>query len=177
MQHFSDEQLIQFYQGNKGDKGQIAFTHLYNRYAKSMFNFFYFSSHYDYNKAQDLVHDLFIKILEKHHTFNNNQFFKTWIYKIASNMCNDEFRKNNVIKKYNDHIKLSSEIITINSETEKELRKCINYLDSDQRSLIVLRFKLKLIIKEIANIYECPEGTIKSRLIYATKELSKLFKT
>lgn len=177
MQHFSDEQLIRFYQGNKGNKGQIAFTHLYNRYAKPMLNFFYFSLHYDYNKAQDLVQDLFVKILEKHYTFNNNQFFKTWIYKIASNMCNDEFRKKNVIKKYNDHIKSSSEIITLNFETERELRKCINDLNSEQRSLIVLRFKLKLSIKEIAQIYECPEGTIKSRLFYATKELSKLFKT
>jgi RNA polymerase sigma-70 factor, ECF subfamily len=177
MQHLSDEQLIGFYQGNKGHKGQIAFTHLYNRYAKLMLNFFYFSLHYDYNKAQDLVQDLFVKILEKHHTFNNNQFFKSWIYKIASNMCNDEFRKNNVIKKYNDHIKSSLEIITLNSETERELRKCINDLNSEQRSLIVLRFKLKLSIKEIAHIYECPEGTIKSRLFYATKELSKLFKT
>jgi RNA polymerase sigma-70 factor (ECF subfamily) len=132
--------------------------------------------HYDYNKAQDLVQDLFVKILEKNHTFNNNQFFKSWIYKIASNMCNDEYRKNNVIKKYNDHIKSSLEIITLNSETERELRKCINDLDSEQRSLIVLRFKLKLSIKDIAQIYECPEGTIKSRLFYATKELSKLFK-
>lgn len=176
MQHFSDEQLIQVYQVNKGDKGQIAFTLLYNRYAKVMLNFFYFSLHYDYNKAQDLVQDLFVKILEKHHTFNNNQFFKTWIYKIASNMCNDEYRKNNVIKKYNDHIKSSSEFISLNSETEKELRKCISELNAEQRSLIVLRFKLKLSVKEIAQIYECPDGTIKSRLFYATKELSKLFK-
>jgi RNA polymerase sigma-70 factor, ECF subfamily len=176
MQHFSDEQLIQIYQINKGDKGKIAFTLLYNRYAKVMLNFFYFSLHYDYNKAQDLVQDLFVKILEKHHTFNSNQFFKSWIYKIASNMCNDEYRKNNVIKKYNDHIKSSSEIIPLNSETEKELRKCISELDTEQRSLIVLRFKLKLSVKEIAQIYECPDGTIKSRLFYATKELSKLVK-
>ncbi|MEA3451458.1 MAG: sigma factor-like helix-turn-helix DNA-binding protein, partial [Bacteroidota bacterium] len=46
----------------------------------------------------------------------------------------------------------------------------------EKRSLIVLRFKLNLSIKEIANIYECPEGTIKSRLFKATKELSRLYK-
>lgn len=176
MQQFSDEQLIQVYQINKGEKGQMAFTLLYNGYAKIMLNYFYFSLHYDHNKAQDLVQDLFVRILERHHTFNNNQFFKPWIYKIASNMCNDEYRKNNVINKYNNLIKSSSEVITLNSETEEELRKCINALDKDQRSLIVLRFKLKLSIKEIAQIYDCPEGTIKSRLFYATKELSKLFK-
>jgi RNA polymerase sigma-70 factor (ECF subfamily) len=176
MQHFTDEQLIEIYQSNIGDQGQVAFGHLYNRYAKLMLNFFYFSLQNDHNKAQDFVHDLFLKILEKHHTFNNNQFFKAWIYRIATNMCNNEFRKNIVIRKYHDHIKSSLEIIILNPETERDLRKCIADLNTEQRSLIVLRFKLKLSIKEIAQIYECPEGTIKSRLFYATKELSKLFK-
>ena len=176
MQHLTDEQLIKIYQNSEGNKRQVAFGHLYNRYAKLMLNYFYFSLHYDHNKAQDFVQDLFVKILEKHHTFKNDQFFKAWIYRIATNMCNNEFRKNNVIRKYHDHIKSSSEIITFSAEAEKDLRKCISDLNTEQRSLIVLRFKLKLSIKEIAQIYECPEGTIKSRLFYATKELSKLFK-
>jgi RNA polymerase sigma-70 factor, ECF subfamily len=176
MQHLTDEQLIEIYQSNKGVQGLEAFGHLYNRYAKLMLNFFYFSLNNDHNKAQDFVHDLFLKILEKHHTFNNDQFFKPWIYRIAANMCNSDIRKNIVIRKYHDHIKSSSEIITLNPETERDLRKCMTDLNTEQRSLIVLRFKLKLSIKEIAQIYECPEGTIKSRLFYATKELSKLFK-
>ncbi len=176
MQHFTDEQLIEIYQSNKDNQGQIAFGHLYIRYAKLMLNFFYFSLHNNHNKAQDFVQDLFVKILEKHHTFNNDQFFKAWIYRIATNMCNNEFRKNNVIRKYHDQIKSSSEIYTLINETERDLRKCIADLNIEQRSLIVLRFKMKLSIKEIAQIYECPEGTIKSRLFYATKELSKLFR-
>jgi RNA polymerase sigma-70 factor, ECF subfamily len=176
MQQFTDEQLIEICQNNEGNKRQVAFSHLYNRYAKLMLNYFYFSLHNDHNKAQDFVQDLFVKILEKHHTFNNGKFFKAWIYRIAANMCNNEYRKDNVIKKYHDHIKSSSEIITLDPETENILRKCISDLSTEQRSLIVLRFKIKLSIKEIAQIYECPEGTIKSRLFHATNELSKLFK-
>lgn len=176
MQHLTDEQLIEIYQKNKGDQAQAAFGHLYNRYAKLMLNYFYFTLHNDHNKAQDMVHDLFLKILEKHHTFNNDQFFKPWLYRIATNMYNNEFRKSSVIKKYQDHIISSSELIALNPDTERDLRKCISDLNTEHRSLIVLRFKLKLSIKEIALIYECPEGTVKSRLFYATKELSKLFK-
>jgi RNA polymerase sigma-70 factor (ECF subfamily) len=176
MQQLTDEQLIKIFQRNEGNKGQVAFSHLYNRYSKLMLNYFYFSLHYDHNKAQDFVQDLFVKILEKHRTFNNDQFFKAWIYRIATNMCSNEYRKNNVIRKYHDHILSSTEIITLNPETENILRKCISDLNTEHRSLIVLRFKLKLSIKEMAQIYECPEGTIKSRLFHATKELSKLFK-
>jgi RNA polymerase sigma-70 factor, ECF subfamily len=176
MQHLTDEQLIVIYQSNKNGQGQIALGCLYDRYAKKMLNFFYFTLHNDYNKAQDFVHDLFLKIIEKPGMFNNNQTFKPWIYRVASNMCKNEFRNIKVIQKYNDHIISTTEPVISNDETEIAVRKCISDLNIEQRSLIVLRFKLKLTVKEIAQIYECPEGTIKSRLFYATKELSKLYK-
>jgi RNA polymerase sigma-70 factor, ECF subfamily len=177
MQHFTDEQLMEIYQCNDGRNRQIAFSHLYRRYSRLLLNYFYFSLNHDHNKAQDFVHDLFVKIIENHNTFNHDQFFKAWIYRIAENMCKNEFRRNKVIRKYNDHIISTEEFLTLNPETENNLRKCINDLNPEQRSIIVMRFKLKLSIKEIAQIYECPEGTIKSRLFYATKELSKLFKS
>ena len=176
MRHLTDEQLIEIYQNNKGDQGQIALGCLYDRYSLQLLNFFYFTLHNDNDKAQDFVHDLFIKIIEKHGTFNNNQIFKPWIYRIASNMCKNEFRDNKVIQKYNDHVISTTEPLVLIDETEKTLRKCINNLSQEQRSLIVLRFKMKLAVKEIAEIYECPEGTIKSRLFYAIQELSKLYK-
>jgi RNA polymerase sigma-70 factor (ECF subfamily) len=91
-------------------------------------------------------------------------------------MCKNEFRNNKVIQKYKNHILSTSKHIIVNNETEKALRKCINELSQEHRFLIVLKFKLKLTVKEIAEIYECPEGTIKSRLFYATKELSKIYK-
>jgi RNA polymerase sigma-70 factor (ECF subfamily) len=81
-----------------------------------------------------------------------------------------------VIQKYADHVIYTSEHFISDNETENMLRICINKLSQEKRSLIILRFKLKLSIKEIGEIYECTEGTIKSRLYYATKELSKFYK-
>jgi RNA polymerase sigma-70 factor, ECF subfamily len=176
MKSLTDEQLMEIYQRNKDGQEQIALDYLYNRYAKKMLNYFYFTLHNDYDKAQDFVHDLFIKIIEDRQKFDKNQFFKPWIYRVASNMCKNEFRSNKVLQKYKDHINSTSELITLNNETEKTLRKCINKISQEHRSLIVLRYKLKFTVKEIAEIYECPEGTIKSRLFYAIKELSKLYK-
>lgn len=176
MESFSDEQLISIYQNQKDGTAKVAFSILYGRYAKQMLNFFYFSLHNDYEKAQDFLHDLFVKIIEKHHTFNHSGLFKPWIYSIASNMCKNEYRCEKVVQKYNNHALATSEEADIPDENENNLRMCINKLNNDQRSLIVLRFKLKLKVKEIAEIYECAEGTIKSRLFYATRELSKLYK-
>ena len=176
MDHLSDEQLIGIYRNDIDGQGQVAFACLYNRYASKMLNFFFFTLHNDYNKAQDFVHDLFLKIIEKNEQFDNNQFFKSWIYRIASNMCNNEFRSNKVVQKYNEHVLSESEHLTSENETINDLRKCMRELDQEQRSLIVLRFKMKLSVREIAEIYHCPEGTVKSRLFYATRELSKLYK-
>jgi RNA polymerase sigma-70 factor (ECF subfamily) len=81
-----------------------------------------------------------------------------------------------VVQKYHNHIISTSHTSILDDETENALRICINKLSQEFRSLIVLRFKMKLTIKEIADIYECPEGTIKSRLFNATKELSKIYK-
>ena len=176
MQSLSDEQLMEFYQSNRDGQGKKALDHLYIRYSKPMFNFFYFTLNNDYYKAQDFVHDLFIRIIEYRHHFDKNQLFKPWIYRIASNLCKNEFRSSNVVQKYHNHIITTSHTSILNDETENALRICINKLNQEFKSLIVLRFKMKLTIKEIADIYECPEGTIKSRLFNATKELSKIYK-
>jgi RNA polymerase sigma-70 factor (ECF subfamily) len=176
MESFTDEQLISIYQNNKDGTAQVAFGILYERYAKQMLNYFFYSLHYDHGKAQDFVHDLFLKIIEKNHTFNNKKLFKPWIYSIASNMCKNEYRSEKVVQKYNIHAMATSEQADNQEERENILRQCINKLNQEQRSLIVMRFNLKLKIKEIAEIYECAEGTIKSRLFYATKELSKFYK-
>jgi RNA polymerase sigma-70 factor, ECF subfamily len=176
MQTLSDEQLIEVYRSKEDGRGKKALDHLYNRYSKPMFNFFFFALQNDSNKAKDFVHDLFIKVIENQKSFDNNRLFRAWIYRIASNMCKNELRANSVIQKYKKHIVYSSSNFVIKNEREKELSESINKLNQDYRSIIVLRFKMKLSIKEIAEVYECPEGTVKSRLFVATKELSKLYK-
>jgi RNA polymerase sigma-70 factor, ECF subfamily len=176
MESFTDEQLISIYQNNLDGTARVAFGILYERYAKQMLHYFFYSLHNDNEKAQDFVHDLFLKIIEKNHTFNTNMLFKPWIYRIASNMCKNEYRSEKVAQKYNVHVMATSDQTDIQDERENILRQCINKLNQEQRSLIVMRFNLKLKIKEIAEIYECAEGTVKSRLFYATKELSKFYK-
>lgn len=176
MHNFSDEELISIYKNEPGSRRQKAFDCLYLRYSAPLTHYFYFALQKDYEKARDFFHDLFLKILETPDKFDSSRLFKPWIYRVASNMCLNEFRKASVASKFNDYILHSPASHTGTGEKQKELNKCIRRLSHDQRSLIVLRFKINLSIKEIAEIFECPEGTIKSRLFYATKELSNLYK-
>jgi len=176
MHLFSDEQLIEIYLKNMNSQGKKALDYLYIRYEKAMLNYFYFALQNDYDKAQDFVQDLFIKIIDNIQKFDTNQKFQSWIYRIASNMCKNEYKSNKVFLKYKKYVSFTSGQYTTNNENENALKMCINALEPEHRSLIVLRFKMKLSIKEIAEIYDCPEGTVKSRLFYATKQLSKNYK-
>ena len=62
----SDEELMSLL--TKG--GQSAFDELYKRYSKPLLNFFFRMLNNDREKAEDLLHDLFLKIIEKPESFD-----------------------------------------------------------------------------------------------------------
>jgi len=176
MHSYSDEKLIEIYRATTDSRRQKAFDYLYLRYANALKHYFFFALYNDSEKAKDFVQDTFMKILESPEIFDTNKKFKPWIYRVASNMCKNEYRRQEVISKHKEESLATATQYAELTEDELRLSESIKKLPQEKRSLIVLRFKINLSVKEIAEIYECPEGTIKSRLFYATKELSKLYK-
>lgn len=176
MHTLTDEQLMSLLINDKGNRGRQALDILYQRYAQKMLSFFYFTMHNNMHQAKDLLHDLFLKIMEKKQSFDTRLSFNAWIYRVATNQCNNEFRDMKVSEKYTKQLLYENSNTVEHESHDETLRTCIASLNNEQRSLIVLRFKMKLSVKEIAQILDIPEGTVKSRLFYATKELSQLFK-
>ena len=85
----SDEELMQCI--SRGDKR--AFDELYVRYAKSLLTYFMRMMWKDREKAEDFVHDLFAKIINKPELFDSTRSFKTWVFSVANNMCKNEYKK------------------------------------------------------------------------------------
>ena len=177
MQSLSDEGLVQVLQQGKDGRKQEAFDCLYHRYAQKLGQYFYYSLNYDLEKARDFVHDLFVRLLEKPQLFNAQYEFKPWLYRVALNMCRNEYRRQDVENRYNQYSSINTEKYTEIDEYKDILVQGIRKLNSEQRALIALRFKIKLSVKEIAEVLDCPEGTVKSRLFYTLKELSKHYKS
>ena len=179
----SDEELMQLIIKGK----EKAFNELYKRYSKRLFLFFYQKLHQDNDKAQDLLQDLFLKIIEKAETFNHSKNFAVWTYSIAYNMCKNEYRNNSVkssktirLDTLNLNNKLTfSDIITI-EENHSLFKKCLNdelkKLDEKHSLTFTLKYQDNLSIKEISEIMACSEGTVKSRLFYTSKKLSVTLK-
>jgi len=167
------------------DGDSSAFGEIYDRYTKPLMIYFTRMLWKDKEKARDFMHDLFTKIIDKPKLYNPERPFKTWIYSVAHNMCKNEYRKQEV--RTNTAAILVHENASGNIETEKnkhmdaeEFNKALyselEKLEEIQRTTFLMRYKMDLSIKEIADITESNEGTVKSRLFYTLKKLSEKLK-
>jgi|TARA_R110000822_G_scaffold308953_1_gene437571 RNA polymerase sigma-70 factor (ECF subfamily) len=161
-----------------------AFKELYGRYSKKMLFFFYQRLNNDNERAQDLLQDLFLKIIEKPESFDKSRKFSVWIYVVASNMCKNEYRRkrnrcnsivsNNMFDESKiDRIQPSGFLEEIDLKNFADRLASELNLMGDKHSLtFVLKHQQGLTIKEISDIMDCSEGTVKSRLFYSIKKLS-----
>lgn len=177
-QSMTDEQLVIAMAG--GDKQ--AFDHLYNRYANPLISYFMRMMWRDREKAEDFLHDLFTKLIHRPELFDTNRSFKTWVYSVANNMCKNEYKKQEIRKNtsngldssYNvkDHNKnVMSEVH--HSHFKERFNEQLRELDVKHREVFEMRHFDGLSMKEIADALEISEGTVKSRLFYATRYLAQ----
>ena len=176
-QEMTDESLM--IAVSKGD--QRAFDEIYQRYSSPLLGYFIRMLWKDREKAEDFVHDIFAKIIRKPELFDPKRSFKTWVYSVANNMCKNEYKKQEVRKNTSngldetyvvkDHnANVLSEVS--DNQFRYEFEKSLEGLDGKHSEVFKLRHLEGLSIKEIAEILEISDGTVKSRLFYATKYLA-----
>jgi RNA polymerase sigma-70 factor (ECF subfamily) len=156
----------------------LALTEIHERYSKKVLGFFIRMTKGNVEKSQDLVQDLFLRILEKNHLFDPTKKFYTWMFTIASNMVKSSYSEKNHSgieegsKEFNFHHHFSEN--RLDKEVFHQLLSlAIEQLENHHSMVFVLRYMEELSIKEIAEIIEQPEGTVKSRLFYATKKVTQ----
>ncbi|MEN9640574.1 MAG: hypothetical protein RLZZ262_2443 [Bacteroidota bacterium] len=172
----TDEALMQLV----GERNGQAFEALYDRYAKRLYNYFLRMLWKDREKARDLTQDLFAKIADKPELFDPTRTFTTWIYSIAHNMCKNEYAKHEVRSRVHKDIKSGDSFTVLpmggkdvdRSEFMQKLQEALDEMDEVKRTTFMLRFDQELTIPEIAEVMQCNEGTVKSRIFYLLKDLS-----
>ncbi len=158
---------------------QAAFGELYCRYKDRMYYYFYRMLGNSDEQANDFLQELFMKLIEKPESYNPKFVFTTWFYSVANNMCKNEYRRREVRQEY--RVAESREIqvdypddTTI--EPEQLIEKIFDTLDQlgeEHRSAFLLRYREGFSVRDVAEILELPEGTVKSRLHYARKTLAE----
>lgn len=117
--------------------------------------------------AEDAVAESVLKAYEKIHTLRNPESFRPWIMQIAANEAKKIYAKN----KRSAPMENVEEYMPEFKDEHHELWDVVMGLDAAWREVVILYFYEQLSIKEIGKVLHIPEGTVKSRLYRAKKEL------
>lgn len=170
-----DEELMELV----GDGRHAALDELYARYASRLLAYFHRMLDRDEALAQDFLHDLFLKIIERPEHFDARRSFRTWLYSVAHNMCRNEYRRRGVrLHEAADADTFAADAVSHDvaadlSQFARVLDAELESLDPEQRTTFLLRYQEDLSIREIASIVGAPEGTVKSRLFNTTRRLAR----
>jgi RNA polymerase sigma-70 factor, ECF subfamily len=185
----TDEALMTRYQ--RGDLAALAA--LVERHQTPLYNFILRQVRAD-GVAEDIVQEVFVRIIEKASSFKHEARFTTWVYTIARNLCIDHLRKSAYrrhasLDQTEDraegesaplgeriadlHPRASTERTAVASEIQEKVVRAVEALPEEQKEVFLLREIANLSFKEIAEVTQAPENTVKSRMRYALERLQE----
>jgi RNA polymerase sigma-70 factor, ECF subfamily len=133
----------------------------------------------DYQQAEDLTHETFVKAYLSYNLFQQNASEKTWLFRIAHNVTIDYFRKQkptSLLKDFllskKDPARLPQEMIEL-KETSLELYQALGKLKDSHRKVILLRKVQGFSVKDTATILGWSESKVKSAQFRAIPALRK----
>lgn len=145
----------------------------------------------DYDASQDLAQEVFIKAFRGIGSFKGNAAFSTWLYRIAINVGINYNRSKR--KKAKLFVRRSDwdlenqqeytrwgetpESLLENMELSNHIEKALGALSEEHRAIIILRDIDGISYEQIAEVFNCPLGTVRSRLSRARQALKVKLKS
>ncbi len=169
-----------------GDTRQLAL--LFERYHKALFRYFIHMNG-DRDLSEDLVQDVFFRMLRYRHTYDPKHTFTAWMYQIARNASVDHARKRkpevalDAAPKNGDFSSVlepaadtpgADEQIGRNQEVQL-LRQALKKLPDEKREILILSRFQNLKYEEIASVLGCELSTVKVRVYRATRALGEIY--
>lgn len=175
---FSDEELVKLFVETQENK---YFEKLYERYSTKVYHKC-ISFVKDNSKAEDLTHDIFLKLIFKLGTFKEDAKFSTWLYSITYNHCMDQLRTNKKrgeivmeeMAEVSDDVDLNNLFDGEDVET-KNLKAALDQLTVDEKGVLFMKYMDDLSIREIATIFDITESAVKMRLLRSREKLRKRY--
>ena len=164
---------------------------LARRYHGRIYNLLY---HMTANRedAEDLTQDVFVKAFAALHRFRGGSSFYTWLYRIALNHGINFLKKRGrretmsldaldlAIERDPFYVELRARESPVREATLGELQEKLNaalqQLSDKHRTVVVLHDIQGLPHEEIARMINTSEGTVRSRLFYARRQLQRMLR-
>lgn len=189
---FTDEAAMEGYKS--GDVK--CFELLLYRYNQRIFRFILGMVQGNRTVAEDLLQEVFIKLIENKNSFDDTRKFSTWLYGMTRNHVIDYFRKEKFRRHSSldnspgkgdsnvtllDHVRSEhrdQEELIRDKQSREKILEILDELREEYREVFILREIDGLKFDEIADITDTNLNTVKSRHRYAFRELrEKLIKT
>jgi RNA polymerase sigma-70 factor (ECF subfamily) len=168
----SDEELMAQVRSGVGEMLGV----LFERYHVALFNF-YLKMTGDRPVSEDLVQDVFFRILKYRHSYRADTAFRAWMYQIARNARVDYLRKRRPEASWEPE--MSPTVAPVDTAQQSQeallLRSALMQISEDKREVLVLSRFQDLKYEEIAQLLGCEVGTVKTRVHRALQELRQIF--
>lgn len=176
----SDEELIQ--EITRANDTHL-FGVLYDRYADVVYNkcLSFIGSK---EEAQDLTHDIFVKLFVKLKSFKGDSKFSTWLYSFTYNHCVNYLQREVKGKKntYTVQDEVKDETIddvddqSIFEMKAEKLSQALQIISPQERAILLMKYQDDFSIKEIAQMNDLGESAVKMRLNRAKTNLINIYK-
>ena len=176
-----DTQLLKDLIGHSQQGNTQAMEALYEQYKRPFFNLVYRHT-YNYEAAEDLLQDIFVKIFTHLGSLQNVETFNGWAYRIALNTCYSYLRSKK--GKLKDAIPLSEVERTVKADShdvqerimKRPLEDAIESLPQGLKRIFLLHDVQGFKHEEIAQMLGCSTGTSKSQLFKARMKIRAYLK-
>ena len=142
----------------------------------------------DPHQAEDLAQEVFARTFLRRMEFKPEGKFSTFLWRVALNLCYDELRRRKHRAEFSldaladdDSFSLPGDDPSPAARLEEQergdaIRAALQRLSENYRAVVVLRHYEGLKFREIAEVLDIPEGTVKSRMTEALDQLAVLLK-
>lgn len=127
--------------------------------------------------AEDILQECFVRLFTHADRLRTEEPIGPWLYRVAVNLSADWLSHrqrwfglvNRLVERWTAPLRVEREVEE--RELQEKVQNAIRSLPLAQQVVVVLYYLEGLSLKEIAEILEVPEGTVKSRLHYAREAL------
>ena len=154
---------------------QLAMEELIELWKMPMFRFFLRSLNH-HEDAEDLTQGVFIRIYRSAERYLPHAKFSTWIFTIARNLLIDEIkkRKRRPQMVFGEHVERAGEVeVGRSAELSEILMKQLDAIPENHRTALLLRVQRELSYREIAEVMQSTEASVKTWIHRARLDLRK----
>ncbi|HEX8656668.1 MAG TPA: RNA polymerase sigma factor [Hymenobacter sp.] len=155
---------------------------LFERYHRPLFGFLYHMLGRA-DASEDLVQNVFYRMLKYRHTFTGDGEFRTWMYHLARNVLADHVKKNRHAAHHTDVANFAEHLgggSAADAGLEQaqdvaQLHQALAQLSPEYREVLVLSRFQEMKYAEIARVLDTTEGAVKVRVHRAMNELKATY--